>query len=269
MFKRMHALPKIRMHYLMQGNPPAWCLQWPTLTSNPSTPMFFEEPAGAGRCVKLTIATPLTTQRTMKGSQAPPFTASSKARIMHVLLDPRLHFALALILTPRDRYVLDEQPVEPWADHVGPLYNDRSFCPEAQPLLFNGVGRGDVDIVDPSKLYHERTGDMLKSKFSELRSACTRALDNFQLSCQNEADSFPCFTNGNMAVMYLHCIVQTEEGSRLRDFSSRLMPEDAQREEGISSAEVESAVRGTLPQTAAEPRRESARGSYPQATRQR
>jgi hypothetical protein len=163
---------------------------------------------------------------------------------MHVLLDPRMHFALALILTPRDWYVLDEQPVEPWADHVGPFYNDRSFCPEAQPLLYNRVGRDDVDIVDPSKLYHERTGDMLKSKFSELRSACTRALAYFQLSCQNEADSFPRFTNGDMAVMYLHCIVQTEEGSRLRDFSSRLMPEDAQREEGISSAEVESAVRG-------------------------
>jgi hypothetical protein len=106
MFKRMHALPKNRVHCLKQGNLPAWCLQWPTFTSNPSTPVFFEDPAGAGRCVKLTIATPLTTQRTMKGWQAPPSTACCKARIMHVLLDPRILFALGLILTPRDRKVL-------------------------------------------------------------------------------------------------------------------------------------------------------------------
>jgi hypothetical protein len=136
-------------------------------TSTPSTPVFFEDPAGAGRCVKLTIATPLTTQRTVKGRQAAPSTACCKARIMHVLLDPRILFALGLILTPRDRHVLGEQPVEPWADHVEPLYDDRSFCPGAQPLLCNGVGRGDVDCVDPSKLYYERTGDMLKSEFSE------------------------------------------------------------------------------------------------------
>jgi hypothetical protein len=126
--------------------------------------------------VKLTIVSPLTTQRTIKCRQAPPFTASCKVRIMHVLLDSRMLFAMGLILTPRDRNVLDEQPVEPWADHVEPLYNDPSFCPKAQPLLFNGVGRGDVDGIDPSKLLHERTGDMLKAKFSELRSAYTRSL---------------------------------------------------------------------------------------------
>jgi hypothetical protein len=141
--------------------------------------VFFEDPVGAGRCVKLTIVTPLTTQRAMKGRQAPPFTTSCKARIMHVLLDPRMLFALGLILTPRDRHFLDEQPVEPWANHVEPLYNDRSFCPEAQPLQLNGFGRGDVDGIDPSKLYHERTGDMLKSKSSELRSADTHSLAKF------------------------------------------------------------------------------------------
>jgi hypothetical protein len=141
--------------------------------------VFFEDPVGAGRCVKLTIVTPLTTQRAMKGRQAPPFTTSCKARIMHVLLDPLLLFALGLILTPRDRHFLDEQAVEPWDDHVDPLYNDRSFCREAQALQLNSVGKGDVDGVDPSKLYHERTGDMLKSKFSELRSAYTRSLGKF------------------------------------------------------------------------------------------
>jgi hypothetical protein len=149
MFKRVHAPPKITVRCLKQGNPPAWCIQWPTWTSNPSTPVFFEDPAGAGRCMKLTVATPLTTQRTMKGRQAPPFTASCNARIMHVLSDPRMLFMLWLILTPRDRHVLDEQAVEPWADHVAPHYNDLSFCPEAQALLFNGVGRGDADGVDP------------------------------------------------------------------------------------------------------------------------
>jgi hypothetical protein len=134
---------------------------------------------------------------------------------MHVLLNPRMLFVLGLILTPRDRHALDEQPVEPWADHVEPLYHDRSFCPEAQPPLFNEVGRGDVDGVYRSKLYHERMGDMLQSKFSELRSSYSRALANFQLSGQNEADSFPRFANGDMTVMYLHFLVQMEEGSWL------------------------------------------------------
>jgi hypothetical protein len=175
---------------------------------------------------------------------------------MHVLLDPRMLFAMGLILTPRDRNVLDEQPVEAWADHVEPLYNDPSFCPEAQPLLFDGVGRGYVDGIDPSKLLHERTSDMLKAKFSELRSAYARSLANFQISGQNEADSFPHFANGDMVVIYLHYLLQTGEGSRLRDFASRRMPEDAQREEGTENANVESGARGN---TAADRRRAASR----------
>jgi hypothetical protein len=220
MFKRIHAIPKIRVHCLKEGNPPAWCLQWPTFSSKPSTPVFFEDPVGAGRCVKLKIVSPLITQRIIKCRQAPLFTASCKVRIMHGLLDPRMIFAMGLILTPRDLNVLDEQPVEPLADHVDPLYNDPSFCHEAQPLLFNEVGSGDVDGIDPSKLLHERTGDMLKAKFSERRSAYTRSLANFQLSGKNEADLFPRFANGDMAVMYRHCLIQTGEGSRLRDVSA-------------------------------------------------
>jgi hypothetical protein len=68
-----------------------------------------------------------------------------------------------------------------------------------------------------------------------------------------------------MAVMYLHCLVQTGEGSRLRDFTSRLMPEDAQREEGIDNANVESGARGN---TAADRRRAVSRickGHYSQS----
>jgi hypothetical protein len=89
--------------------------------------------------------------------------------------------------------------------------------------------------------FNERTGDMLKAKFSEHRSAYTHSLANFHLMGQNETDSFPRFANGSMAVMFLHCLVQTGEGSMLRDFTSRQMPED---EEGIDNANVDSGARG-------------------------
>jgi hypothetical protein len=253
MFKRMLALPKIRVHCLKQRNPLAWCLQWPTLTLNPSPPVFFEDPAGAGRCVKLTIVTPLTTQRTMKGREAPPFTASCKRANYACIVGPVNALRARADLDPARSAC--PQPFEQWDDHGEALYNDRSFCPEAQARLFIGVGRGDVNGVDPSKLYHERTGDMLKSKFSELQSAYTRSLANFQLSGQKAADSFPRFANGDIAVMYLHCLAQTGEGSRLCDFSSRLMPEDAQQKEGISSAPGE-AVYGKI---AADSRRAASR----------
>jgi hypothetical protein len=245
MFKRILALPKIRVHCLKQGNPLAWCLQWLTLTLNPSPPMFFEDPAGAGRCVKLTIVTPLTTQQKMKGRQAPPFTASCKGANYARIVGPVNALHARADLDPARSACT--QPVEPWDDHVEPLYNDRSFCPEAQARLFIGVGRSDVNGVDPSKLYHERTGDMLKSKFS---------LANFQLSGQNAADSFPRFANGDMAVMYLHCLAQTGEGSRPCDFSGRLMPEDSLQKEGISSAQAEKAVYGKI---AADSRRAASR----------
>jgi hypothetical protein len=73
---------------------------------------------------------------------------------MHVLLDSRMIFEMGIILSPRDRHALDEQPVEPWADHVEPLYNDRHFCPEAQPLPLvnsNSVCLGDRRGCDECK----------------------------------------------------------------------------------------------------------------------
>jgi hypothetical protein len=65
----------------------------------------------------------------------------------------------------------------------------------------------------------------------------TIKLSNFQKSGQSDELDFPSFADGNVGIMYGHCFVSSEEGSILADMSTRLMPEAAQREEGLHSTD--------------------------------
>jgi hypothetical protein len=47
---------------------------------------------------------------------------------------------------------------------------------------------------------------------------------------------FPSFADGNVGIMYGHCLFSSDEVSILADMSVRLMPKAAQREEGLNNS---------------------------------
>lgn len=58
------------------------------------------------------------------------FIASDYARLLHVLADTRLETARSLLMEPRSRQQLDQEPNDPWTSSVAPLFNDPSLEPE-------------------------------------------------------------------------------------------------------------------------------------------
>jgi hypothetical protein len=166
-------------------------------------------------------------------SRAPAFTASEHARILHVLIDARMTSARRLLSRPRERDELDREPINPWDDHICPLFNDRSFAPACNELLCDGITASDVAGIEPLRVEHERTSSQLADKWAKLRSEYTKCVERYQRSGQPEGDVFPRFTRGNRVVMYLHALANTPAGPALCDMATRLSFGEAREEVGI------------------------------------
>jgi hypothetical protein len=132
------------------------------------------------------------------GTRAPAFSASEYARLLHVLVDARMTIARRLLSRPRDRDELDREPVNPWDDHIAPLFNDSNFAPVACDTVCDGITAADISSIDPSQLPHQRSSSKLSEKWAKLRSEYTKTLDNFQRSGQLECDVFPRFAHGKV-----------------------------------------------------------------------
>jgi hypothetical protein len=116
--------------------------------------------------------------------RAPAFTASEHARILHALIDASMTSARRLLSRPRDRDELDNEPVNPWDDHICPVFNDRSFAPACNELLCDDITASDVAGIEPLRVEQERTSSQLADKWANcarnIRSAsrATRDLVN-------------------------------------------------------------------------------------------
>jgi hypothetical protein len=64
----------------------------------------------------------------------------------------------------------------------------------------------------------------------------TVKLSKIQKSGQSDELDFPSFADGKVGIMYGHCFFSSDEVSILADMSTRLMPEAAQREDGLNSS---------------------------------
>jgi hypothetical protein len=113
-------------------------------------------------------------------SRAPPFSASEHARLMHVLIDPRMTTARQMLTRPRNMDELDREPISPWDHHILPLFNYPTFVPEPISDLCHGIQLCDLEGIDPSRLENMRTSTTLADKRGKLKSSYTKVVDNFE-----------------------------------------------------------------------------------------
>jgi hypothetical protein len=169
-------------------------------------------------------------------ARRPTFGVSELGRLLHTMADARMGVARRLLCEPRDREDLDGPPVCPWDDHISQLFNDTKFTPAPTINTCNGITASAISAVETRHRPHYRDGSELSKKYGEFRSAYTIKLSNFQKSGQSDELDFPSFADGNVGIMYGHCFFSSDEGSILADMSVRLMPEAAQREEGLHNS---------------------------------
>ena len=160
-----------------------------------------------------------------------PFEVSEYARLLHVLMDPRMLASLARDCGRKSRDDLDREPEDPWSLSFGPLYNDPSFKPPRTSQLAGGVTLEEIDDIDPSILIRERPVAVLKKKWGEVRSAYTVAYENYQQSGQNDESCFSNFAGGKRYVLYYHCALS--QAPSMETLILRTLPDEAQRETGI------------------------------------
>lgn len=77
---------------------------------------------------------------------------------------------LSQVMKPKTREKLDQDPIDPWSDHITQLYNDISFKPNPASSVSGGVTRHDVSAINPSLRPYERSCGVLKRKFGEFKS---------------------------------------------------------------------------------------------------
>lgn len=119
--------------------------------------------------------------------------ASEYARLLHVLIDARTTVAHQQLLCPLTREDLDVVTVDPWDEHISPLYNENQFALEVIRTLAGGVTRSEIFAIDPVPRPHTRDTSTFKSKFSQLKSMYSTSISRFQVSGQQDGDNLPAF----------------------------------------------------------------------------
>lgn len=170
--------------------------------------------------------------RSSKSPRRADFESSEFARLLHVLADPRMLVARQQIYTCRTRHELDSQPADPWDQHIAPLFNDETFTPPVVDRLSGGITRSDIAGIDPSKFVCERESSVLKTKFAKLKSQYGTCVIHYEASGQGDPDTFKDFAQGRSFIMYCHCFVK--KYPILQSMTTRSIPNESQREEGIN-----------------------------------
>jgi hypothetical protein len=157
---------------------------------------------------------------------------------LNVLLDALTTSARRLLSRPRDREELHREPVNPWDDHIAPLFNDSNFAPVTCDTVCDGITTADISGIDPPQLPHQRSSSQLSEKWAKLRSEYTKTLDNFQRSGQLECDFFPRFAHGKGVIIYLRGLANAPAGSVLLSMATQLLEQGAREEVGIDVADL-------------------------------
>lgn len=161
--------------------------------------------------------------------KAANWTKHETARLCHVLADRRHATILAKLYHKSDRQELDVGSHDPWSEEFADLFNSTSYQPY-QPEGESGVTDDILLDFDPTRHPVHRTGRLLKSKWTSLRSKYTIAKQKFDQSGQGESDVFPSFVDGNDSLCYLHCVFFNKPSL---DMIARALPDHAQTEAGL------------------------------------
>jgi hypothetical protein len=98
-------------------------------------------------------------------------------------------------------------------------------------LFAGGALQAELDQFDPCLLVQERSGIVLKRKWSSLRSTFSISYQKWTASGQADPDNLSFFIDGDPSLLYMFCVLFEKPSL---DYALRLLPEEAQTEEGIS-----------------------------------
>jgi hypothetical protein len=134
------------------------------------------------------------------------------------------------------RQDLDQGLHDPWSNEFLRLFNDPHFVPEP-PEIAGGAVLLTIDRLDAGELRNERDAAKLKMQWNQLRSKFSIAYQNWSKSGQGDPEAFVDFTEGDDVLVYLFCVFN---GKPAVEQILRLMPNAAQREDGIPLSSAES-----------------------------
>jgi len=198
----------------------------------PSSPVFL-----SNNCLHV-----LPTRASVAGSAGgapaqPPFDLDEYARMVHVLSESSVQDALSAHKNHRSRSELEAPPPDPWISHVGKLYNDNDYAPDA-------VANAPLSILMavPTVLPRERPPAFLKVKWADLRRIFCVAYKWYTKSGNNQPaigqqvrefeDCIPDDVSPllRQATEYAWCVFQINPD--LLDKWPRNLPDDAAFEAG-------------------------------------
>lgn len=164
-------------------------------------------------------------------AREPGFEASEYCRLLHVLPDARMTTARTQLTIPKSREELDTEHVDPWTDHIAPIFNDSMFKPDPVFTLSGGVTRSDIAAIDPVRRPYVRIAGVLSRKFVEFKSLYGNCLARYEASGHNEPDFFVRFSDARSHFMHAFCFLKLNPV--LEPLARRTLPRESQREEGV------------------------------------
>jgi hypothetical protein len=164
----------------------------------------------------------------------PNWHKNETARLCHVIADPRNAVVLQKHYNkPENRAELDRGRHDPWSHDFPTLFNDPTFRPDV-PEISGGASQEELDQFDPSDVRNERSGAILKKRWTSLRSKFSIAYSRWSSSGQGDQEAFPDFVDGDTTLLYCFCVFH---GRPAMEYAIRLLPSGAQAEEGIPGFE--------------------------------
>jgi hypothetical protein len=153
------------------------------------------------------------------------------ARLCHVVSDPRNSTTLSRLYNRAEsRAEIDQGRHDPLSNEFPELFNNEGYQPEVS-LFAGGDLQAELDQVYPCLLVQERSGIVLKRKWSSLRSTFSISYQKWTASGQADPDNLSCFIDGDPSLLDMFCVFFEKPSL---DYALRLFPEEAQTEEGIS-----------------------------------
>lgn len=90
----------------------------------------------------------------------PNFEAVQFCRIFHVLVDSRRTIASTRLMDSRARDETYSELVDPWTDHIAPVFNDESFQPQPVNISAGRVTKSGRMSINPAMSPYEREAGM-------------------------------------------------------------------------------------------------------------
>ena len=170
-------------------------------------------------------------EKNMNGNaRSPDFTKHEFARLCKVLASPEWTVALQRTVNPAaTREELDAGIEDAWSKEIEDTFNNPEFRPEGYRIVEG------LEDVDPNLHPFERSGSLLKNRFTSARSDFTTAYLHWSASGQNDPDNFRTFIRGDLKLLYMFLCFRD---SPALDFVLRTAPRGAQGEEGIPAQTV-------------------------------